>query len=44
MKVVVQYLVNGELRSQTCPYDRLDHIIYACEEKGFEIVGVEELA
>ena len=44
MRVVIQYLVEGELRSQTCDYDRLDHVIAVCEEKGFEVVDVENLS
>lgn len=44
MTVVVQYKVENEIRTWTCSYDRLDHIISACDEKGFEIVGVEELS
>ena len=44
MKVVLHYRVNGVLRDWVCAYNRLDHIMEVCVEKGFEIVGVEELA
>ena len=44
MKVVLHYRVNGVLRDWVCLYDRLDHIIDVCLEKGFEVVGVGELA
>ena len=44
MRVVLHYRVNGVLRDWVCTYDRLDHILNVCVEKGFDIVGVEELA
>jgi len=43
MRVVLHYRVEGILRDWVCTYDRLDHIMNVCVEKGFEIVGVEEL-
>ena len=44
MRVVLHYRVNGVLRDWVCVYDRLEHIMNVCREKGFEIVGVERLA
>ena len=44
MRVVLHYRVEGILRDWVCTYDRLDHIMNVCIEKGFEIVGVEELS
>lgn len=43
MKVVLHYRVNGIVRDWVCAYERLDHIMEVCVEKGFEIIGVEEL-
>jgi hypothetical protein len=43
MRVVLHYRVNGILRDWVCTYDRLDHIINVCIEKGFDIVGVFRL-
>ena len=44
MKVVLHYRVNGIVRDWVCAYERLDHIMEVCVEKGFEIVGIEDLA
>lgn len=44
MKVVLHYRVNGMVRDWVCAYNRLDHIIQVCIEKGFEIIGIEELS
>jgi len=44
MRVVLHYRVNGVLRDWVCTYDRLNHILNVCVEKGFDIVGIEELA
>ena len=44
MRVVLHYRVNGVLRDWVCAYNRLDHIMEVCVEKGFEIVGIEDLA
>jgi hypothetical protein len=44
MRVVLHYRVNGVVRDWVCSYDRLDHVMNVCVEKGFDIVGVEELA
>jgi hypothetical protein len=44
MRVVVHYRVGTVTRDWVCTYKRLDHIIAVCEEKGFEIIGVESLA
>ena len=44
MRVVLHYRVNGILRDWVCAYERLDHILTVCAEKGFDVVGVEELA
>lgn len=44
MRVVLHYRIEGVMRDWVCTYDRLDHIMNVCIEKGFEIVGVEELA
>lgn len=43
MKIILHYRVDGALRDWVCAYDRLDHIIEVCKEKGFDIVGIEEL-
>ena len=43
MKIVLHYRVNGVVRDWVCSYDRLDHIMNVCVEKGFEVVGIEEL-
>jgi len=44
MRVVLHYRVDGVLRDWVCTYDRLNHILNVCIEKGFDVVGVEELA
>ena len=44
MKVILHYRVNGVLRDWVCTYDRLSHILDVCVAKGFEVVGVEDLA
>lgn len=44
MKVVLHYRVNGVLRDWVCSYERLNHIIKVCNMKGFDIVGIEDLA
>ena len=44
MRVVLHYRVNGMVRDWVCAYERLDHIMEVCFEKGFEIVGIEELS
>jgi len=44
MKVVLHYRANGVLRDWVCMYDRLDHVLNVCATKGFEVVGIEDLA
>ena len=44
MKVVLHYRVNGVLRDWVCSYERLDHILNVCAMKGFDVVGIEDLA
>jgi hypothetical protein len=44
MRVVVHYRVGITMRDWVCEYSRLNHIIAVCEEKGFDIIGVESLA
>lgn len=43
-KVIVHYRTSdGETKDWVCEYERLDQILKVCEEKGFEIIGVEQL-
>lgn len=44
MKVVLHYRANGVLRDWVCLYSRLDHVLNVCATKGFEVVGIEDLA
>ena len=44
LRIVIHYRVNGVLRDWVCTYERLNHIMNVCIEKGFDIVGIEELA
>lgn len=43
-KVIVHYRTkDGQTKDWVCEYVLLDHIIKVCEQKGFEIIGVEQL-
>ena len=42
--IIVHYRnKNGQTSDWVCDYKRLDHILKVCEEKGLEVIGVEQL-
>jgi hypothetical protein len=43
--VIVRYrLPSGDTREWVVQYERLEHVLKVCEEKGFIVIGLEELS